>query len=82
METALTRKSDARWQRVVLTALAALGVLLAFAVPAGQFVPNLTTFLLAAVVAALASGNRRYKLIVLIGLALLVALVGISTLWT
>jgi hypothetical protein len=72
-----------RWQRIVLVLAGIYGSYLALATPAGGVSVWASASVLAAAVAfALAArGNRRHKLVVLIGLALLLVLGVASQAW-
>jgi hypothetical protein len=72
-----------RWQRVVLVLLGCYGAFIALVTPAGglSIMASAIALVLAAAVSLSAPGNRRYKQVVLIGLAALLVLAFVSLAW-
>jgi hypothetical protein len=79
----MTATAGPRWQRIALVAVGVYGAMLAFVTPAGTgaIVPSAMLLALAGTFALSAPGNRPYKLVVLIGLAVLLLLAILSIGW-
>jgi hypothetical protein len=70
-----------RWQRIVLVVLAVYGLVMLYALPAGQFVLPGIMLLVAVIVTSSAPGNHCYKQIVLTWVAALFVLSLVSLAW-